>query len=173
MSRKRAVQFCGLMLAMLTVTISSFAQQPARADPPAIRVALDGDCAVSLVEMQAYVKGEDRFESVYRGLRYHFLSEEEKVVFVANPETFAVAFNGADIVATYGLNGPLNAKPTVYGSGRNSHRHENRTYHFADETNFRLFVKQPSEYIGRAKRALYLEVEKKRGKTLVELYPTR
>ena len=154
MSRQLAFQLCGLVVAMMTVTNDSFAQQPSRVDPGSIRLALDGDCAVALVEMEAYVQGEDRYESIYRGLRYHFLSEDEKVMFDANPETFAVAFNGIDIVATYGLDRPLDAKTKVYGSGRNSNRHDNRTYHFADEKNFRLFVKQPSEYIARAKRAL-------------------
>jgi len=171
MTRKLAPEFSVLMAVMLTVAGPSLSQQPVRTDPAPIRVALDGDCAVSLVEMNAYVKGEERFSSTYRGLRYHFLSEEEKLVFDANPESFAVAFNGVDIVATYGLAGPLSGEMKIKGSGRNSHRHENRTYHFADDRNVRLFVKQPSEYIGRAKHAVYLEAEKKRGKTLVELYP--
>ena len=172
MSRNPVFQICGFMFAMLTVA-NSFAQQPLRTDPTAIRLAMDGDCVVSLVEMKAYVNGEERFESTYRGLRYQFLSEDEKMVFDANPETFAIAFSGIDIVATYGLDGPLVAKTKIFGAGRNSHRHENRTYHFADEKNFRLFVKQPNEYIFRAKQALYLQAEQKRGKTLAELYPTR
>lgn len=172
MSRNVVFQICGLVSAMLTVS-NALAQQSLRTDAKAIRIALDGDCVVSLVEMRAYVKGEEKFASNYRGLRYQFLSEDEKMVFDANPETFAVAFGGIDIVATYELDGPLDAKTKAYGAGRNAHRHENRTYHFADEKNLQLFVKQPDEYISRAQQALYLEAEKKRGKTLAELYPER
>lgn len=171
MTRKLAPQFSVLMAVTLTVAGPSLSQQPVRTDAAPKRVALDGDCAVSLVEMNAYVKGEERFSSAYRGLHYRFLSEEEKLVFDANPESFAVAFNGVDIVATYGLDGPFSGEMKINGSGLNSHRHENRKYHFADDRNVRLFVKQPSAYIGRAKNAFCLETEKKRGKTLVELYP--
>jgi YHS domain-containing protein len=49
---------------------------------------------VSLVELRAYVKGEEKFQTIYRGLRYRFLSEEEKEVFDANPELFALAYYG-------------------------------------------------------------------------------
>ena len=162
-----------VVAAMLATSIYSMAQQPTIAKTAEPRIALDGDCAVSLVEMQAYVKGEKKFESIYRGLRYFFLSEEEKIVFDASPEMFAVAFQGVDLVATYGLAGDLDAKPTTYGAGRNTHQFENKTYHFADQANFRQFTKQPSEYIERAKKALYLEAERKRGKSMAELYPAR
>jgi YHS domain-containing protein len=134
------------------------------------RIALDGDCCVSLVEMSAYVQGEDRFSSRWRGLRYLFLSEEEKVIFDSNPERYAIAFGGLDIVATYGLDGGLDDPERIYGIGRHSHRFEDRTYHFANETNYRLFTKNPSEYVFRAKKAAYLNAEEKRGKTLDELY---
>jgi YHS domain-containing protein len=137
------------------------------------RIALDGDCCVSVVELNAYVKGEDRFTSRWRGLRYLFLSEEEKVVFDANPEKYAIAFGGLDIVATYGLDGPLDTNAKTYGAGRHTDRYEYRTYHFANEANFRLFVKNRSDYVLRAQQAAYLNAEKKRGKTLAELYPEK
>ncbi len=137
------------------------------------RIALDGDCCVSAVELNAYVKGEDRFTSRWRGLRYLFLSEEEKVVFDSNPEKYAIAFGGLDIVATYGLDGPLDKNEKTYGVGRHTDRFENRTYHFANEANFRLFTKNRSGYVLRAQQAAYSNVEKKRGKTLAELYPEK
>jgi YHS domain-containing protein len=158
---------------VLIIPLDSHELQASRSDGSGIRIALDGDCTVSLVEMQAYVKGDKKFESTYRGLRYQFLSEEEKTVFDACPEMFAVAFKGVDIVATYGLDGPLDAKEVTYGVGRNTHRFEDKIYHFASEKNFRLFVKQPSEYIARAKQALYLDAERKRGKSMSELYPVQ
>jgi YHS domain-containing protein len=121
--------------------------------------------------MHAYVKGEEAFSSQWRGLRYLFLSEDEKLVFDSNPEKYAIAFGGLDIVATYGLEGPLEGARRVYGSGRNTHRFEDRTYHFANEENFRRFVKNAGDFVFRAKQAAYLQAEKKRGKTLAELYP--
>jgi YHS domain-containing protein len=149
------------------------AQESPKQSPPAIRVALDGVCCVSLIEMKAYVKGEEAFSSQWRGLRYLFLSEEEKVVFDSNPEKYAVAFGGLDIVATYGLEGPIESVKKVYGSGRNTHRFEDQTYHFASEENFRRFTKNPADYVSRAKQAAYQQAEAKRGKTLAELYPNK
>ncbi len=92
-------------------------------------------------------------------------------MFDSNPEKYAVAFGGLDIVATYGLDGPLDKAEKTYGAGSNNYRFEDRTYHFANEANFRLFTKSPSRYIARAQQAAYLNAEKKRGKSLAELYP--
>jgi YHS domain-containing protein len=149
------------------------AQEPPKPIPTAARVALDGDCCVSMIEMNAYVKGEEAFSSRWRGLRYLFLSEEEKVVFDSNPEKYAVAFGGLDIVATYGLEGTVEDAKKVYGSGRNTHRFEDQTYHFASEENFRRFTKNAEKYVSRAKWAAYKQAEGKRGKTLSELYPSK
>ncbi len=149
------------------------AQEVAKPESSSGRIALDGDCCVSLVEMHAYVKGEERYSSQWRGLRYLFLSEEEKIVFDSNPEKYAVAFGGLDIVATYGLDGPLADLKKISGTGRNTTRFDDRTYHFANEANFRLFTKNPKEYVGRAQHAAYLQAEAKRGKTLAQLYPNQ
>jgi len=167
-----------LALTIVVVLLSAInghilAQEFPKGDPSAIRVALDGDCCVSLIEMRAYVKGEEVFSSQWRGLRYLFLSEEEKVVFDSNPEKYAVAFGGLDIVATYGLEGPIEVVKKVYGSGRNTHRFEDQTYHFASKENFRRFIKSPEEYVFRAKQAAYQQAEAKRGKVLSELYSTK
>ena len=149
------------------------AQEVAKPESSSGRIALDGDCCVSLVEMHAYVKGEERYSSQWRGLRYLFLSEEEKIVFDSNPDKYAVAFGGLDIVATYGLDGPLADLKKISGTGRNTTRFDDRTYHFANEANFRLFTKNPKEYVGRAQHAAYLQAEAKRGKTLAQLYPNQ
>ena len=149
------------------------AQDPPTKTPPSMRLALDGDCCVSLFEMQAYVKGEDIFSSQWRGLRYLFLSEEEKVVFDANPEKYALAFGGLDVVATYGIEGPIEGVKKVYGSGHNTHRFEDQTFHFANQENFRRFTRNAEQYVLRARQAAYLQAETKRGKTLSDLYPTK
>jgi len=148
-------------------------QDSAKEQAPAVRVALDGDCCVSLIEMHAYVKGEEAFSSQWRGLRYLFLSEDEKVVFDSNPEKYAVAFGGLDIVATYSLEGPIEGVKKIFGSGRNTHRFEDQIYHFASKENFRRFTKNPEDYVSRAKLAAYQQAEAKRGKTLAELYPKK
>lgn len=137
------------------------------------RIALDGNCCVSLVELNAIIKGDDRFTSQWRGLRYLFLSEEEKVVFDSNPEKYAVAFGGLDIVATYGLDGPLDNREKTYGAESHADRFDERTYHFANEANYRMFAKNRSGYVHRAQHAAYLNAEMKRGKTLAELYPVK
>lgn len=95
------------------------------------------------------------------------------MIFDSNPEKYAVAFGGLDIVSTYGLEGSLANVEKTYGSGLHTHRFEDRTYDFANEANFRLFAKDPRKFVGRAKQACYLQAEEKRGKTLAELYPNR
>ena len=174
MSPKMVIRFALMIASGLAICGHASSQEkPKKTESSANRIALDGDCCVSLVEMNAYVKAEKRFSSRWRGLRYLFLSEEEKVIFDSNPEKYAVAFGGLDIVSTYGLEGSLANVKKTYGSGRNTHRFEDRTYHFANEANFRLFAEDPREYVGRAKHACYLQAEEKRGKTLAELYPNR
>jgi hypothetical protein len=76
-----------------------------------------------------------------------------------------------DLVATYGPKGQEKGNNKIYGKGRNTHRHQNQTFHFANEENFRAFTKSPNEYIQLAQRSLYTEAERKRGKTMAELYP--
>ena len=169
---KMLMHIVGVIGAGLALCGHIFAQEPFKpTSSAASRIALDGDCCVSLVELHAYVKGGERFASQWRGLRYLFLSEEEKFVFDSNPEEYAVAFGGLDIVATYDLEGPIAEAKKIYGSGRNTHRFEDRTYHFANEANFRLFTTDARKYVGRARSAAYLQAETKRGKTLAELYP--
>jgi YHS domain-containing protein len=165
-----------LTIAVLCSLVISFgfgvtAQESTTIDSSSDRIALGGDCCVSLVEMGAYVKGEEKFSSQWRGLRYLFLSEDEKAVFESNPEEYAVAYGGLDIVATYGLDGELVDVKKTYGSGRNTFRFEGRTYHFANDVNAGLFAKNRSDYVFRAKKAVYLQADAKRGKTLGELYP--
>ncbi len=161
---------CAAIIALFSPILGLTLAQESR---PVVRVALDGDCCVSLIEMHAHVKGEEAFSSEWRGLRYLFLSEEEKVVFDSNPEKYAVAFGGLDVVATYGLEGPVGGARKVYGSGRNTHRFEDQTYHFENNENFRRFIKNAKEYVFRAKEAAYQQAEAKRGKTLAELYPNK
>ena len=50
----------------------SHAAQSPTPELPSSRLALDGACAVSYVELNAVVKGEEKFQSTYRGLRYNF-----------------------------------------------------------------------------------------------------
>lgn len=147
------------------------ARESTNAESSSDRIALGGDCCVSLVEMGAYVKGEEKYSSRWRGVRYLFLSEDEKAVFESDPEEYAVAHGGLDIVATYGLDGPLADARKTYGSGRNTSRYEGKTYHFANDLNASLFNRNREDYIFRAKKAAYLQAEAKRGRSIAELYP--
>jgi YHS domain-containing protein len=173
MARSKVLSLALLLAICSLIFGQAIAQDSAKEQAPAVRVALDGDCCVSLIELHAYVKGEEAFSSQWRGLRYLFLSEDEKVVFDSNPEKYAVAFGGLDIVATYSLEGPIEGVKKIFGSGRNTHRFEDQIYHFASKENFRRFTKNPEDYVSRAKLAAYQQAEAKRGKTLAELYPNK
>lgn len=55
-----------------------------------VDLAADGKCTVCRVEMQQDVDGKAEFSAIDQGLRYLFPSEEQKQMFLANPEKYRV-----------------------------------------------------------------------------------
>lgn len=141
--------------------------------------AVDGYCVVTLLESDVWVKGESSIHSDFRGDRYQFLSEEEKVAFDKSPEAFAPMLNGNDPVIAIDLN-----KRTL-GSRAFGLRYKSRTFFFADNENLKKFSESAERYIPKVdqlqakddqtrqlkmQRSTTLELlERKRGKTLTEL----
>ena len=54
-----------------------------------VDLALNGRCAVCRVMAGKDVPGKPRFTAVHQGLRYQFVSDKERQVFLANPAKFA------------------------------------------------------------------------------------
>ena len=65
-----------------------FSASPGKYD--AIDLALDGLCAVCMVEMNERVEGKPAFTVIHNGMRYLFPSEKQRDMFVANPQKYAV-----------------------------------------------------------------------------------
>lgn len=68
------------------------AKEPAQAKQAP--VALNGNCAVCLVENQKVVKGSPEHAAVFDGQTYLFPSAEAKKMFVDHPEKYVPALNG-------------------------------------------------------------------------------
>lgn len=75
MSPKMVTRFFVMIASVLAICEHASSQEkPKKTESSANRIALNGACCVSLVEMSAHVKAEKRFSSRWRGLRYLFLS---------------------------------------------------------------------------------------------------
>ncbi len=64
-----------------------FAADPARYDK--VDLALDGLCAVCMVEMNERVEGKPEFAVVHQGMRYFFPSAKQRDMFLADPAKYA------------------------------------------------------------------------------------
>ncbi len=56
-----------------------------------VDLALDGRCVVCRVMAGKDVPGKPEFTAIHQGLRYQFVSDKERQVFLANPAKFAAA----------------------------------------------------------------------------------
>ena len=103
--------------------------------------ALDGYCAVCLVEKQAWNKGNTNFASNYDGHQYLFPGAKQKAMFDANPNKYAPVLGGDDIVAF--------AKTGSRTPGKVSEAisHNGRYYFFASAENKQAFKRSPKEYM--------------------------
>ncbi len=102
--------------------------------------ALDGYCAVTLVQEEKWVKGDERWGVVHRGRLYLFASQQNAEAFYGNPSTYAPALSGYDPV-TFLEQGTL-----VDG-----HRAHGIFYHkqvilFASEQTLEKFWQSPERY---------------------------
>lgn len=71
------------------------AVRPCDASAP---LALDGYCPVSMITRAELVQGANSECIVYRGLRYHFLSARERLMFLDDPARFLPAADGKCVV---------------------------------------------------------------------------
>lgn len=68
--------------------------------PPNVpRIALDGYCPVTLVQMAKWELGDSEYTAIHNKQVYLFASDREKAAFLANPQRYGVANGGFDIVA--------------------------------------------------------------------------
>ena len=108
----------------------------------ATQPALDGYCPVAYRFGKA-VKGKPEFASQHDGKTYLFPAAQAKQMFDANPDGFAVAYDGWSATAI-AEGKKVAADPTVF------ERYGERTYRFADEKAKQAFDQNRDDWIARA-----------------------
>jgi YHS domain-containing protein len=76
-------------------------------------MALKGYDPVNYFHGAKAMKGDDTYETIYKGNRYHFISQENKAFFSANPEQYTPQFGGHCAGAATSQN-PIIGDPSIY-----------------------------------------------------------
>lgn len=102
--------------------------------------ALDGFCAVCLVEDREWVRGKPEFEVAFDGRLYRFPNRERMARFQADPAKYAPALGGDDIVE-FARTGKRVAGSPNFGATR-----DGMVYLFANDANKRAFTAGANQY---------------------------
>ena len=114
----------------------SAVQLPA-GNPP---LGLDGFCPVELAEGQRWVSGDPRWGLIHRGRTYLFAGPEQRDRFDRDPDGYAPAAGGNDVV--------LLLERGEMTPGRREHGgwFQGRVYLFANEATYEKFCTAPKQY---------------------------
>ncbi|MCE9552468.1 MAG: thioredoxin family protein [Planctomycetes bacterium] len=107
---------------------------------PQAPLALEGHCAVELVEHERWVRGDRRFGAVHRGQTYLFTGAEQQKRFLANPDYYGPAMSGVDPVLA------LEARQMTPGLRKHGLFYNNRVYLFSSEATLAQFCRTPARY---------------------------
>jgi YHS domain-containing protein len=135
--RKRRLRFSVRSLLLLTALTAIVL--PFVVEGPASK-ALDGYSPVAVVDEHRWVLGDPQFVERHKGVDYFFASAAERDTFLQNPERFAVAVNGFDVVLA------MDAGEERPGSRRHGFRYGGRTYIFSSRASADAFVAAPRKY---------------------------
>jgi protein disulfide-isomerase len=130
----------------ITPSLGEKPAQPAGGNAP---LCLDGYCPVTLCERQQWVLGDRRFGAIHRGRTYLFTGPEEQRRFLSNPDQYAPAFSGSDLVLA------MDQRQTVPGMREHGVFFGNRVYLFATEASLEKFSKNPNLYANYASEMLH------------------
>jgi len=112
-------------------------------NPP---VGLDGYCPVTLSERQQWVPGDRHWGAIHRDRTYLFAGPEEQRRFFTDPDRYAPAAAGNDVVlaSEQGQAVPGMRQHGVYFGN------PSRVYLFTSEATLERFTKNPNLYINQA-----------------------
>lgn len=120
----------------------SDATEPVSAEPSDGDFAgLKGICPVTLREERRAVTPRPELSSEHAGRRYEFATPEAKAAFDADPERYAPALGGRDVVLTAG-----GAEEAV-GSLRHAGFYRERLYLFQTEESYKEFYANPRRFV--------------------------
>ena len=114
-------------------------------NPP---LGLDGYCPVVLSERQQWALGDRRWGAIHRGRTYLFTGPEEQRRFFTDPDRYAPAFSGNDVVLATEQGQP------VPGSREHGVFFGNRVYLFSSEATLDKFARNPILYANQASGAV-------------------
>jgi len=112
------------------------------------RVGLDGYCPVTLVRNSKWIKGNAEFTSTFQGISYLFASAVEQQAFLENPQQYAPACGGNDIVRL------VDDRFATPGDRNHGVIYEHRIYLFESEVTLARFQASPKNYSPRANVAV-------------------
>ncbi len=120
-------------------------QQAPTINPP---LALDGFCPVLLVEKHQWTPGDRQWGATHRGRTYLFAGPEEQRRFLADPDRYAPAASGNDLVVAVEEGrevAGLREHGVFFGN--------NRVYLFASEASLEKFSRNPHQYVNQSMSA--------------------
>jgi hypothetical protein len=110
---------------------------PAPASAKSLRLALDGNCPVSLAMRSQWTKGDPQFGVKHRGIVYLFADAAARDLFLADPDAFSLAWQGIDAVEM------VDGGRTVLGAGAYACAAEYGIVLFSSEANLAKFGATP------------------------------
>ena len=111
-----------------------------------LKFGLDGYCPVELVENERWVQGDASCGARHEGRVYLFTTPDHRTKFMTNPNRYAPAMAGMDVVAL------VDSNHWVAGWRAYGFFYENRTYLFSNEESLKKFDADPKRYIEAAEQ---------------------
>lgn len=111
-----------------------------------LELAMDGYCAVTVIDKDRWVEGNSEYGVIHLGRLYLFCDEAAMERFLKNPEPYTPVLNGIDVVRFF------EEHKIVQGNrdwGLKDPDH-NRMFFFADEAALNHFYNQHTRYTGAA-----------------------
>ncbi len=106
------------------------------------QAGLKGFCPVALRDRRDLVDTNPEIASTYEGRLYQFSSAEAKAAFDAEPEKYAPAMGGVDVIVQ------TNSHQTVDGTLDHAVWFHDKLYLFSSAETLEAFVLSPAEYVG-------------------------
>lgn len=124
--------------------MASWPQLPPGSPP----LGLDGYCPVALSEREQWVPGDPRWGLIHRGRTYLFAGPAERDRFNAEPDRYAPALAGHDVV--------LAVEQGAMVPGRREHGawFDDQVYLFSSEATFRKFDAAPERYVSELQQQM-------------------
>jgi hypothetical protein len=123
------------------VVQQSFQQSGPSAEKPAPPIALKGYCPVELCRNGRWVQGDPRWTVIHQGAAYRLSGNDQRMQFLANPEQFAPANGGNDLVISVGQ------RRDVPGDLSYCAAFKGRIYMFSSSATQLEFQKSPERFI--------------------------